>query len=130
MLCYATCSSLKDGYQTYCGERGTQLSGGQKQRIALARAILKNPSILLLDEATSPLDSASEKLVQEALERMMVGRTCVGVAHRLSTIHKADCIAVIVNGKVVEKGSHTQLLEYGPKGSYYSLINLQHGHSR
>ncbi|XP_042058070.1 putative multidrug resistance protein [Salvia splendens] len=123
-------SSLKDGYKTYCGERGSQLSGGQKQRIALARAILKNPSILLLDEATSALDSASEKLVQEALERMMVGRTCVVVAHRLSTIHKADCIAVIVNGKVVEKGSHTQLLEYGPKGSYYSLINLQHGHSR
>ncbi|KAL1565234.1 ABC-type xenobiotic transporter [Salvia divinorum] len=122
-------SSLKDGYKTYCGERGAQLSGGQKQRIALARAILKNPSILLLDEATSALDSASEKLVQEALEKMMAGRTCVVVAHRLSTIQKANCIAVIVNGKVVEKGSHTQLLEYGPKGSYYSLINLQNGHS-
>nr|QVT92308.1 ABC transporter [Salvia miltiorrhiza] len=121
-------SSLKNGYQTYCGERGAQLSGGQKQRIALARAILKNPSILLLDEATSALDSVSENLVQEALERMMVGRTCVVVAHRLSTIQKADCIAVIMNGKVVEKGSHTQLLEYGPQGSYYSLIKLQHGH--
>lgn len=123
------CSSLKNGYQTYCGERGAQLSGGQKQRIALARAILKNPSILLLDEATSALDSVSENLVQEALERMMVGRTCVVVAHRLSTIQKADCIAVIMNGKVVEKGSHTQLLEYGPRGAYYSLIKLQHGHS-
>lgn len=123
------CSSLKNGYETYCGERGAQLSGGQKQRIALARAILKNPSILLLDEATSALDSVSENLVQEALERMMVGRTCVIVAHRLSTIQKADCIAVIKNGKVVEKGSHSQLLEFGPQGSYYSLIKLQHNHS-
>ncbi|KAH6771213.1 ABC transporter family protein [Perilla frutescens var. hirtella] len=122
-------SSLKNGYQTYCGERGAQLSGGQKQRVALARAILKNPSILLLDEATSALDSVSENLVQEALERMMVGRTCVIVAHRLSTIQKSDCIAVIKNGKVVEKGSHSQLLEIGPQGSYYSLIKLQHGHS-
>lgn len=123
------CSSLKNGYKTYCGERGVQLSGGQKQRIALARAILKNPSILLLDEATSALDSVSENLVQEALERMMVGRTCVIVAHRLSTIQKADCIVVIKNGKVVEKGSHSQLLDIGSQGSYYSLIKLQHGHS-
>ncbi|KAK6160297.1 hypothetical protein DH2020_003678 [Rehmannia glutinosa] len=122
-------SSLKNGYQTYCGERGVQLSGGQKQRIVLARAILKNPSILLLDEATSALDSMSENLVQEALEKMMVGRTCVIVAHRLSTIQKADCIAVIRNGKVVEKGSHSELLDIGNRGSYYSLINSQHGHS-
>ncbi|KAK4429751.1 putative multidrug resistance protein [Sesamum alatum] len=120
-------SSLKNGYQTYCGERGVQLSGGQKQRIALARAILKNPSILLLDEATSALDSVSENLIQEALEKMMVSRTCVIVAHRLSTIQKADCIAVIKNGKVVEKGSHSQLLDLGNRGSYYSLIRLQHG---
>ncbi|KAI3467623.1 hypothetical protein Pfo_024286 [Paulownia fortunei] len=122
-------SSLKNGYQTYCGERGVQLSGGQKQRIALARAILKNPSILLLDEATSALDSMSENLVQEALEKMMVGRTCVIVAHRLSTIQKADCIVVIKNGKVVEKGSHSELLNIGSRGSYYSLIKLQHGHT-
>ncbi|KAL2547075.1 ABC transporter B family member 15 [Forsythia ovata] len=122
-------SSLKDGYQTYCGERGVQLSGGQKQRVALARAILKNPSILLLDEATSALDSLAENIVQEALERMMVGRTCLIVAHRLSTIQKADCIMVIKNGKVVEEGSHHELLAVGDHGSYYSLIKLQHGHS-
>ncbi|CAI9093062.1 OLC1v1028468C1 [Oldenlandia corymbosa var. corymbosa] len=118
-------SSMKDGYSTYCGERGVQLSGGQKQRIALARAILKNPTILLLDEATSALDSVSENLVQEALEKMMVGRTCVIVAHRLSTIQKSDTIAVIRNGMVVEKGSHSDLV--GRQGAYYSLIKLQHG---
>ncbi|XP_059633645.1 putative multidrug resistance protein [Cornus florida] len=118
-------SSMKDGYETYCGERGVQLSGGQKQRIALARAILKNPAILLLDEATSALDSVSENLVQDALEKMMVSRTCVIVAHRLSTIQKSDSIAVIENGKVVEQGSHSDLLAVGNHGSYYSLIRLQ-----
>ncbi|KAK9117388.1 hypothetical protein Sjap_016335 [Stephania japonica] len=122
-------SSMKDGYQTNCGERGVQLSGGQKQRIAIARAILKNPSILLLDEATSALDSVSENLVQEALEKMMEGRTCVIVAHRLSTIQKSDTIAVIKNGNVVEKGSHSNLLAIGRGGSYYSLIKLQSGKS-
>ncbi|XP_024991059.1 ABC transporter B family member 15-like [Cynara cardunculus var. scolymus] len=119
-------SSMKDGYETYCGERGVQLSGGQKQRVALARAILKNPAILLLDEATSALDSASENLVQEALEKMMVGRTCVVVAHRLSTIQKSDSIAVIENGKIAEQGSHTELLSMGNIGSYHSLIKMQH----
>ncbi|OVA20542.1 ABC transporter [Macleaya cordata] len=122
-------SSMKDGYETYCGERGVQLSGGQKQRIALARAILKNPAILLLDEATSALDSVSENLVQEALEKMMVGRTCVVVAHRLSTIQKSDSISVIKNGKVVEQGSHSELLSAGRRGSYYSLIKLQGNNS-
>lgn len=116
---------MESGYDTYCGERGVQLSGGQKQRIALARAILKNPSILLLDEATSALDSVSENLVQEALEKMMVGRTCVVVAHRLSTIQKADSIAVIMNGKVAEQGSHSELVSLGSGGAYYSLIKLQ-----
>ena len=116
---------MKDGYDTYCGERGVQLSGGQKQRIALARAILKNPAILLLDEATSALDSVSENLVQEALEKMMVGRTCVIVAHRLSTIQKSDSIAVIKNGKVVERGSHSDLLAVGRHGAYYSLVKHQ-----
>ncbi|KAL0408548.1 UNVERIFIED_CONTAM: ABC transporter B family member 15 [Sesamum radiatum] len=119
-------SSMKDGYKTQCGERGVQLSGGQKQRIAIARAILKNPSILLLDEATSALDSMSENLVQEALDSMMVGRTCVIVAHRLSTIQMADCITVVKNGKIVEHGSHTELLALGDHGSYYSLVKLQH----
>ncbi|XP_031250117.1 putative multidrug resistance protein [Pistacia vera] len=122
-------SGMKDGYDTYCGERGVQLSGGQKQRIALARAILKNPAILLLDEATSALDSVSESLVQEALENMMVGRTCVVVAHRLSTIQKSDTIAVIKNGKVAEQGSHNELMSLGRGGAYYSLIKLQRGSS-
>ncbi|KAH9803368.1 ABC transporter B family member 15 [Citrus sinensis] len=122
-------SGMKDGYDTYCGERGVQLSGGQKQRIALARAILKNPSILLLDEATSALDSVSESLVQEALEKMMMGRTCVVVAHRLSTIQKSDTIAVIKNGRVVEQGSHNELVALSRGGAYYSLIKPQGGSS-
>ncbi|XP_057484958.1 putative multidrug resistance protein [Actinidia eriantha] len=118
-------SCMKDGYDTLCGERGVQLSGGQKQRIALARAILKNPSILLLDEATSALDNRSESLVQEAIEKVMVGRTCVIVAHRLSTIQKAGSIAVIDNGKIAEEGSHNELLAQREKSIYYSLVRLQ-----
>ncbi|AES74626.1 putative xenobiotic-transporting ATPase [Medicago truncatula] len=118
-------SSLQDGYDTLCGDRGVQLSGGQKQRIAIARAILKNPKVLLLDEATSALDSQSEKLVQDALERVMVGRTSVVVAHRLSTIQNCDLIAVLDKGIVVEKGTHSSLLSLGPSGVYYSLVSLQ-----
>ncbi|CAN1238814.1 ABC transporter B family member 15 [Linum grandiflorum] len=118
-------AGLKDGYDTWCGEKGIQLSGGQKQRIAIARAILRNPTVLLLDEATSALDSRSEKVVQEALERVMVGRTSVVVAHRLSTIQNCDTIAVLDKGKVVEKGTHSALLAKGPIGVYYSLVNLQ-----
>ncbi|KAI3793977.1 hypothetical protein L1987_36601 [Smallanthus sonchifolius] len=118
-------TALKDGYDTWCGDRGMQLSGGQKQRVAIARAILKNPVVLLLDEATSALDSQSEKVVQEALERMMVGRTSVVVAHRLSTIQSCDTIAVLEKGKVVEKGNHGSLLAKGPAGAYYSLVSLQ-----
>ncbi|KAL5715950.1 ABC-type xenobiotic transporter [Ranunculus cassubicifolius] len=117
-------AGLKDGYDTWCGDRGLQLSGGQKQRIAIARAILVNPTILLLDEATSALDSQSEKVVQEALDRVMVGRTSVVVAHRLSTIQNCDAIAVLDKGVLVEKGSHSALLAKGPSGAYYGLVRI------
>ncbi|XP_022895346.1 ABC transporter B family member 15-like [Olea europaea var. sylvestris] len=122
-------AGLKDGYDTWCGDRGLQLSGGQKQRIAIACAILKNPTILLLDEATSALDSQSEKVVQDALEHVMVGRTSVVVAHRLSTIQNCNVIAVLDKGKVVEKGNHSSLLAKGPTGAYYSLVSLQRTHN-
>ncbi|KAL8089202.1 hypothetical protein AgCh_038838 [Apium graveolens] len=115
---------LPQGLDTLVGEHGTQLSGGQKQRVAIARAILKNPRILLLDEATSALDAESEKIVQEALDRIMVNRTTVIVAHRLSTVRNADLIAVIHRGKMVEKGSHSELLE-DSEGAYSQLIKLQ-----
>uniref|UniRef100_A0A7N0T683 Uncharacterized protein n=1 Tax=Kalanchoe fedtschenkoi TaxID=63787 RepID=A0A7N0T683_KALFE len=118
-------TGLKEGYNTSCGDMGVQLSGGQKQRIAIARAILRNPTILLLDEATSALDSQSEKVVQDALDRIMVGRTSVVVAHRLSTIQNSDLIAVLDKGKVVEKGTHSSLLSRGPSGAYFSLVSLQ-----
>ncbi|CAG7872591.1 hypothetical protein BRARA_F03156 [Brassica rapa] len=118
-------TSLTDGYDTYCGDRGVQLSGGQKQRIAIARAVLKNPSVLLLDEATSALDSQSERVVQDALERVMVGRTSVVIAHRLSTIQNCDAIAVLDKGKLVERGTHSSLLAKGSTGVYFSLVSLQ-----
>jgi len=105
------------------GERGVQMSGGQKQRIAIARAMLKNPAILLLDEATSALDAGSEKIVQEALDRVMVGRTTVVVAHRLSTIRDADFIAVVQKGEIVEIGDHNTLL--AKNGAYSALVRLQ-----
>ncbi|PNY10515.1 ABC transporter B family member 4-like protein [Trifolium pratense] len=115
---------LPQGLDTMVGEHGTQLSGGQKQRIAIARAILKNPRILLLDEATSALDAESERVVQEALDRIMVNRTTVVVAHRLSTVRNADMIAVIHRGKMVEKGTHSELLK-DPEGAYSQLVRLQ-----
>ena len=117
-------SSLPDGYNTNVGERGVQLSGGQKQRVAIARAVLKDPKILLLDEATSALDVESERVVQQALERLMQNRTTVMVAHRLSTIRNADQISVLQNGKIVEQGTHSSLVE-NKNGAYFKLVNLQ-----
>lgn len=112
-----------DGYQSNIGDRGTKLSGGQRQRITIARAVLRNPDILILDEATSALDSESERLVQEALQRLMKGRTALVIAHRLSTIQNADQIIVLDNGRIVERGTHAELLERGV--AYRKLVELQ-----
>jgi ABC-type multidrug transport system fused ATPase/permease subunit len=117
-------SSFPEGLETLVGERGIQLSGGQRQRIAIARAILKNPAILILDEATSSLDSENERLVQEALEKLMEGRTSFVIAHRLSTIHNADKIIVIDHGEVKEMGTHEELLAL-ENGIYRQLTKLQ-----
>ena len=110
-------------YETNVGDGGGKLSGGQKQRISIARAVFRNPPIMILDEATSSLDSESEKLVQQALEKLMKNRTSLVIAHRLSTIQKADLILVISEGQIIEKGTHNALI--GKNGTYSKLIKLQ-----
>ncbi len=117
-------SQFPEGLDTFVGERGTQLSGGQRQRIAIARAVLKDPKILILDEATSSLDSESERLVQDALEKLMKGRTSIVIAHRLSTIRQADNILVLNNGQIIEQGTHEELLLV-EDGLYRNLSGLQ-----
>jgi len=121
---YQFIESFPDKFNTLVGERGIQLSGGQRQRIAIARAVLKNPSILILDEATSSLDSESERLVQEALDKLMVGRTSVVIAHRLATIRNADKIVVLQSGTVQESGTHQELIQ-NEAGLYHKLSKLQ-----
>jgi subfamily B ATP-binding cassette protein MsbA len=115
--------SFPKGYDTIVGEKGINLSGGQRQRIAIARAILKEPKILILDEATSSLDTESERLIQEALERLMKGRTTFVIAHRLTTVQNADVILVLDKGEIIEQGTHADLLER--RGLYHHLYTIK-----
>ncbi len=115
--------SKENGYQTNIGDRGSKLSGGEKQRLTIARAVLKNPPILILDEATSSLDTESERLVQDAINKLMEHRTSLVIAHRLSTVRHADEIIVLKNGQIAERGNHNELMLKG--GLYKRLIDMQ-----
>jgi subfamily B ATP-binding cassette protein MsbA len=120
---HAFITELPDGYATVLGERGTRLSGGQRQRLAIARALLTDPPILILDEATSALDTESERLVQEAIDRLLAGRTVFVIAHRLSTVVHADQILVLDRGEIIERGTHAELL--ARRGTYHRLHEAQ-----
>jgi ATP-binding cassette subfamily B protein len=120
-------SAFERGYDTVIGERGVRLSGGQRQRLAIARALLANPRILILDEATSNLDSESEQLIHQSLERLQAGRTCFIIAHRLSTIVNADRIVVLEQGQIIETGTHSELMLRS--GRYRQMVELQSGAS-
>jgi subfamily B ATP-binding cassette protein MsbA len=126
---HAFIMELPEGYATVLGERGTRLSGGQRQRLAIARALLTDPPILILDEATSALDTESERLVQEAIDRLLAGRTVFVIAHRLSTVVNADQILVLDRGEIIERGTHAELL--ARRGTYHRLhaAQLQRGES-
>ena len=112
-----------DGYDTVLGERGVGVSGGEKQRISIARAVLKNPSIMIFDEATAAVDSETEHLIQEAIDRLIAGKTTLMIAHRLSTLKRATRIIVVDNGKIIENGSPEELM--AKKGKYYKLVQIQ-----
>jgi ATP-binding cassette subfamily B protein len=120
---HATIASFPDGYDTIVGERGYRLSGGEKQRIAIARVLLKDPAVLILDEATSALDSVSERVVQAALDTAAHGRTTIAIAHRLSTVINADVIFVVDDGRIVEHGTHSELV--AAEGLYAALVAEQ-----